>query len=133
MGRTDACSPGSPERRARDRHGRALTLLSSPRGSCSYEMCRLYRSRGLGARRPGNRRGLSNMAGFMIAVLIGRPGPDGKPGDGAEAARQLAQSSCVQVVNAAKNNRGSGVVIGVRGAFLYVLTASHVVSGSDRL
>jgi S1-C subfamily serine protease len=73
------------------------------------------------------------MAGFMIAVLIGLPGPDSKPADGAEAARQLAQSSCVQVVNAAKNNRGSGVVIGVRGAFLYVLTASHVVSGSDRL
>jgi len=65
--------------------------------------------------------------------MLALPGPDLKPAGPPEAARQLARSSCVGVVNAAKHERGSGVVIAARGAFLYVLTASHVVSGSDRL
>jgi S1-C subfamily serine protease len=69
--------------------------------------------------------------GIVIAGLLALPGPDSKPAGSVDAARRLARSSCVQVVS--KSGTGSGVVIGVRGAFLYVLTASHVVAGSDRL
>src|SRR5436189_6385948 len=75
----------------------------------------------------------SEVVGLMIGAMLALPGPDSKPAGPPEAARQLARSSCVGVVNAAKQERGSGVVIAARGAFVYVLTASHVVSGSDRL
>src|SRR5947209_4928434 len=69
----------------------------------------------------------------MISAMLALPGPDSKPAGPPEAARQLARSSCVGVGNATKSERGSGVVIAARGGFLYVLTASHVVSGAGRL
>src|SRR5262249_6741043 len=76
---------------------------------------------------------IGEVLGLMISAALALPGPDSKPGGATDAVRQLAQSSCVQVASADKNNRGSGALIAVRGAFLYILTASHVVSGSDRL
>jgi S1-C subfamily serine protease len=87
--------------------------------------------------RQGKRRKLasfeSDMLGLLISAVFTLPGPDSKPESGLDSARQLARYSCVRVVNAAKNGRGSGVVIAARGAFLYVLTASHIVSGSNRI
>ena len=47
--------------------------------------------------------------------------------------RRRARAATVRVVNASQGSQASGVFIGRRGAFAYILTARHVADPGDRL
>jgi hypothetical protein len=69
------------------------------------------------------------MLGLLLAVTPPEPaaaGPTPSP-------KRLAGGACVRVVAAGNGREGSGAVIGKRGVFVYILTASHVVASSDKL
>ncbi len=54
----------------------------------------------------------------------------------ADFSRELqttALTATVRIVNPSRETQGSGVVLGRKGSFVYVLTAHHVVDGADRL
>jgi S1-C subfamily serine protease len=44
-----------------------------------------------------------------------------------------ALMATVRIVNPAKKSEGSGVIVAKNGPFVYILTACHLVAGSDRL
>ncbi len=44
-----------------------------------------------------------------------------------------AVTATVRITNEAGKDSGSGVIIGRKGAFVYILTAQHVIAGAERL
>src|SRR5207249_6365284 len=72
---------------------------------------------------------------LSLACLLLSPAAT-PPVDGAafpKGVRAAAANATVRVVNVEKQSEGSGVILGRRGHFVYVLTASHVVGGTDRV
>ncbi len=72
-------------------------------------------------------------ASLMLGLLLGVTPPEPAAAGAATPAKRLTAGACVRVVADGQGHEGSGAVIGKRGVFLYVLTASHVVAGSDKL
>jgi S1-C subfamily serine protease len=48
-------------------------------------------------------------------------------------AQMAAIAATMRVVNVSKRGEGSGVIVGRKGPFVYILTAQHVVDGGERL
>jgi S1-C subfamily serine protease len=68
------------------------------------------------------------MLGFLCAALLGQ---SAEPPRLPDAAERLALRATVRVHNRARDKVGSGVVIGRVGPAIYVLTAAHLVDGTD--
>ena len=66
------------------------------------------------------------MLGVACALLLAAP-------DSPKDVRAEAARATVRVTNASKGAEGSGVVVGRKGSFVYVLTAHHVVDRGDDL
>jgi len=65
----------------------------------------------------------------LIMVLLGAA--EGNPFS--EARQNAARGATVKVVNATQRGVGTGVIIGRRGDFLYVLTARHVIRDAEAI
>jgi S1-C subfamily serine protease len=65
----------------------------------------------------------------LLFLLLGH----GDQNPFADTKKQAAQAATVKVVNLTERKAGTGVIIGRRGDFLYVLTARHVVADANSL
>jgi S1-C subfamily serine protease len=70
---------------------------------------------------------------FSVVCLFLLPGQieTVSSADFSKAAQRAAVTATVRVVNAAQKVSGSGAVIGRKGKAVYLLTARHIVRGSD--
>ena len=65
----------------------------------------------------------------LLFLLLGQ----GDPSPFSETRKQSALAATVKIVNVSQRAAGTGVIIGRRGDFLYVLTARHVVADAKSL
>lgn len=70
------------------------------------------------------------MISLLTVALLGLPRAKAPP---PEQVKKVASAACVRVADHEGKREGSGVVVGKRAGFLYVLTAAHVVEGSKRI
>jgi S1-C subfamily serine protease len=78
------------------------------------------------------------LAKLLILVLLPAPLSRGqlptlRLADFPEELQHAAVKATVRIHNPAEKKEGSGIVIGQNATFVYVLTARHVVKGSERL
>jgi hypothetical protein len=53
--------------------------------------------------------------------------------DFSKARQQSAVASTVRIRNGARNAEGSGIILGRKGPFVYILTAQHVIADAKRI
>src|SRR5690242_5141165 len=76
---------------------------------------------------------VTNMTPLLLLALV-PGGIETVPSpDFAKDQQVAAVLATVRVVNPARDRTGSGVLVGREGAFVYVLTAAHVVAGAEGL
>jgi S1-C subfamily serine protease len=72
---------------------------------------------------------------FMLASLLALPGQietvDSR--DFSKEAQIAAVTATVRVLNLSRGVQGSGVIVGRKGSFIYILTAHHLVGSAERL
>lgn len=73
------------------------------------------------------------MVGLAFALLLPAQIETVETADFSKEAQTAALTATVRVVNGRQRVEGSGVVVGRKGSFVYVLTANHVVEKGDRL
>ena len=75
---------------------------------------------------------MSFLAFTVLALVPGAIETVDSP-DFPKAAQEAAVTATVRVKNLTKGNGGTGAVVGRSGPFVYVLTANHVVAGTERV
>jgi S1-C subfamily serine protease len=71
---------------------------------------------------------------WLLPLLLGADGIETVPSPDFSREQQVAAVvATVRVVNTAQERTGSGVIVGSEGAFVYVLTAAHVVARAEGL
>jgi hypothetical protein len=66
---------------------------------------------------------------MLIAVQIATF----SPADFSKERQQTAIAATVRIVNSSRDAEGSGIIIGAKGPFVYILTAHHVIARANRL
>src|SRR5262249_61600306 len=69
----------------------------------------------------------------VLGAALTMPPGDAKPAERLDDVKRRGQAACVRVNAEDAGRTGTGVAIGKKGVFVYVLTASHVVSGSRKI
>ncbi len=68
----------------------------------------------------------------MIPALLGQL-PEVDSADFSKQLQKKALLATVRIVNVTANDDGTGVIVGRKGPFVYILTAKHVVHGAKKL
>ena len=72
------------------------------------------------------------MHGLLLLAALLQTEP-GRANDFSKEVRASATFATVRVLNASRQTEGSGVIVGRKGAAVYVLTAAHLVARGDDL
>src|SRR5258708_37151247 len=74
-----------------------------------------------------------NLLTLANLILMLGPIETVETADFSKESQESAVVATVRVANVSQGSEGSGVIVGRKGAFVYVLTAHHVVEKADRL